>query len=212
MRNVSVVAIDPFDAGEIEFSVSTGFSGWTYGSDEFDRYLRGWKVGATLRDNETEVITEEDLGRAQFVVVDTLGIHQRDKHPFDAFDTEGGDLYTFGATLYGKGSAYADDLEEGPLLVFQRAWVDPRYRGFGLGPVLAAVGLHELLRGCAVAVCAPAPTESDLTGAARDKATAAIARTWGSLGFQPFRDGVWVLEPGSAPAEDGIEQALARLG
>ena len=213
------MGVSPFDAGELEFCVSSEFSGGTYSSDDFGRFVQGWTVTVALRNLETEEIIEERLGNAEFVRVDTSRIRSAGEHPFHVLDAQDIDLYTYGAALFGStDSGYAEDLDEellspfGRLLVLERVWVDPRYRGFGLGPVLAAVGLDALLPGCALAACAPAPTEGDLDGAERERAVAAIARTWESLGFEPFRDGIWILDPAGRPAEEGIEQALDRLG
>jgi hypothetical protein len=84
------------------------------------------------------------------------------------------------------------------------------WRGFGLGPLLAGTAIRRLSGGARVAVCYPAPIrEPDEGGwddAAWDQAVAALQRTWGRLGFQHFRNGVFVLDLGLTTLDERLAQ------
>ena len=81
------------------------------------------------------------------------------------------------------------------LLLLDRVWLHPDYRGQGLGPIVAAAAIERLGRGCHLAACYPAPFE-DATQDADDRAhaIAALDRIWAKVGFRHWRDGVWMID------------------
>ncbi len=80
------------------------------------------------------------------------------------------------------------------LLVLDRVWVEGEYRGHGLGPVIAAVVIDRLSRGCGMAACYPAPFEGECRPEDRPREVAALSRIWATVGFSHWRDGVWMLD------------------
>ncbi len=80
------------------------------------------------------------------------------------------------------------------VLVLERVWVAPDHRGNGLGPVIAAAVIDRLGRGCRLAACFPAPFEGDRRREDRKREIEALGRIWAKVGFQPWRDGVWMLD------------------
>lgn len=212
------MSVNPFEAGQVVFEVSTRISSWSF-NELTQRFLRWWSVGAHLLEEDDPEGPGERIGWAHFVVVDVRGLRDAGEHPYHAMDAESGDLETVAAVLLTSEPEefddYGADLELvhplGRLLVLDRARVDPGYRGHGLGPAMVAVGLDELLPGCAVAACIPAPTEGDREGPARKTAVEKLGRLWSTVGFEPFRDDVWILDPNTRDAEEAIERVLSRL-
>jgi len=80
------------------------------------------------------------------------------------------------------------------ILVLDRVFVEPDHRGSGLGPIVAALVVGRLRRGCRLAVCFPAPFDGPRPDDERDRSIAALGRIWASVGFEPRPDGVWVLD------------------
>jgi hypothetical protein len=94
------------------------------------------------------------------------------------------------------------------VLLLDRVWLSPDFRGLGLGPIIAAAVIERLGRGCHVAACYPAPFDNPTQQPDdRDRSIEALGKLWSAVGFTHFRDGVWMLdlESGSRHA------ALARL-
>jgi GNAT superfamily N-acetyltransferase len=83
----------------------------------------------------------------------------------------------------------------GDLLILDRVSLDRAWRGFGLGPILAAEALRRLSGGCCAVAAYPAMGEypedrEQVTEAYRRRAKKKIAALWESIGFQPFRRGL----------------------
>jgi GNAT superfamily N-acetyltransferase len=82
------------------------------------------------------------------------------------------------------------------LLVLDRVWVDPEFRGNRLGPIIAAAVIERLGRGCRLAACFPAPFEGPCRPDDRPHEVEALGRIWAEVGFRHWRDGVWMLDLG----------------
>jgi hypothetical protein len=80
------------------------------------------------------------------------------------------------------------------VLVLDRVFIEPDYRGSGLGPIVAALVIGRLQRGCRFAVCFPAPFDGARPDEERDRSIAALGRVWATVGFQARPDGMWVLD------------------
>jgi hypothetical protein len=93
------------------------------------------------------------------------------------------------------------------VLVLDRVYIEPAQRGSRLGPLVAALAIARLRRGCDVAVCFPAPFDGPRAEADRDDAITALGRIWRTVGFRPRPDGVWVLDL----ADDTLRLATDRL-
>ena len=88
-----------------------------------------------------------------------------------------------------------DERADDHVLLLDRVWLEPDHRGRSLGPIVAAAAMERLGRGCRVAACYPAPFE-DVSQSSDDRgrSIAALAEIWSTVGFRPWRDGVWTLD------------------
>ncbi|MGV9790830.1 hypothetical protein [Streptomyces sp. NPDC003435] len=92
------------------------------------------------------------------------------------------------------------------LLVMNRVTLEPDWRGFGLGPILAAEAINRLSPGIRAVACTPGISahEEDWrpTRAEFDQVTARIAAGWRTMGFAPYRDHIHLLPMGSTAFEE----------
>jgi hypothetical protein len=79
------------------------------------------------------------------------------------------------------------------VLLLDRVFIEPAHRGATLGPIVAALAMARLRRGCHVAVCFPGPLDDERSESEHEDAVAALGRIWATVGFRPRPDGVWVL-------------------
>jgi len=93
------------------------------------------------------------------------------------------------------------------VLVLDRVFIEPEFRGSGLGPIVAALVISRLRRGCQFAVCFPAPFDGPHGDEERDRSIAALGRVWATVGFRARPDGVWVLDL----QDDTLRLATERL-
>ncbi|MEU6868625.1 hypothetical protein ABZ924_36260 [Streptomyces sp. NPDC046876] len=138
------------------------------------------------------------VGRMSFVRVRMFG----PDHPWHAMDDYTGDLCHIGeAVLDVDSGEWATAFEEalahpvGDLLVMDRVVLEPAWRGFGLGPVLAGAAIRRLSQGCVAVACQPAPADGrKLSKAQRREAEAKLAATWSRIGFTLFRSDIHILD------------------
>ncbi len=171
---------------------------WWFSADDA---LETWHVSADIGD---------DIGPHAGSHVGDLNITLADacetRDPFTLLDGEDAELGHIAGTLFDAGDGRLDpDLDEqlepagSRILIVHSVRLTPPWRGFGLGVLLAGTAIKKLSSGARAAVCYPAPL-NELTDAGTDdpaewdKAVAALGRAWASLGFEPFRDGVHVLD------------------
>ncbi|MFE2594752.1 hypothetical protein ACFXDD_38140 [Streptomyces anthocyanicus] len=95
---------------------------------------------------------------------------------------------------------------DGDLLVLFDIRLDPAWRGFGLGPVLAAEAVWTLADGCCAVLAATHPTEfpdARMGEAAYRRAAEKIAALWKDVGFRwRARPLGHLLDPRSGEARD----------
>lgn len=182
-------------------------------SYEFEDTLEVWRVNVRIDadvlavdmaayedvDQETlDAVEDITVGRMSFVRVRMFG----PDHPFHAMDSYTGDVCRIGETLLDVASGQWDTAFEealahtvGDLLVMDRVILEPAWRGFGLGPVLAGAAIRRLSSDCVAVACEPGSADGrDLTGAQHREAAAKLAGTWSRIGFEPFADGVHILD------------------
>ncbi|WP_235438968.1 hypothetical protein [Streptomyces yangpuensis] len=117
-------------------------------------------------------------------------------------DAYTGDVCRIGETVLDVASGEWDSAFEealahpvGDLLVMDRVSLEPAWRGFGLGPVLAGAAVRRLSKDCAAVACEPGSADGrDLTEAQHGEAAAKLADTWSRIGFEPLADGVHILD------------------
>lgn len=145
-----------------------------------------------------DAVQDIAVGRMSFVRVRMYGT----EHPFHAMDSYTGDLCRIGATVLAVATGQWDTAFEevlahpvGDLLVMERVILEPAWRGFGLGPVLAGTAIRRLSADCVAVACEPGSADGrDLSEAQHREAAARLADTWTRIGFESFADGVYILD------------------
>jgi hypothetical protein len=94
------------------------------------------------------------------------------------------------------------------ILVLDRLWLEPAWRGRGLGPVVATAAILRLGRGCKFGVCYPAPFEPADRPEDRARSIEALGAIWAQVGFRPWADGVWVMDLGEVDLGASLERLL----
>jgi hypothetical protein len=143
---------------------------------------------------------------------------------WEAADAESGDLEVMVSAVLGRSGrdGYSAAFEKavtqpvGDLLLLDRVSLDRAWRGFGLGPVLAAEAIRRLSGGCCAVAVYPAMGEypedrEQVSEAYRRQAKKKIAASWQSIGFQPFRRGVWLLDTALRQPEELLRARRAEL-
>ena len=75
------------------------------------------------------------------------------------------------------------EMHDGTIVILDRVRVDPRFRGHGIGPLLAATALWTFRYDCCV-------------------------MAWAKVGFQPFRGGVWIMDPATTVQGNARQRLL----
>jgi GNAT superfamily N-acetyltransferase len=80
------------------------------------------------------------------------------------------------------------------ILILDRLWLEPAWRGRGLGPIAAAAAILRLSRGCRLVACYPAPFDRIEDPERRIRSIEALGAIWADVGFKLWDDGVWMLD------------------
>ncbi|MFE2700027.1 hypothetical protein [Streptomyces mirabilis] len=68
----------------------------------------------------------------------------------------------------------------------RQRWSAARWRGTGLGPVLAGTAIRRLSQDCVAVACAPGSADGrELTEAENCEAAVMLGLVWSRLGFEP---------------------------
>ncbi|MER5439089.1 hypothetical protein [Streptomyces sp. NPDC002790] len=142
---------------------------------------------------------------------------QEGMNPFWAMEEESQDLYEIAEVLIDSETGrFVDDLDEGlcglgsDLLVMDQVVLYEPWRGFGLGQVLAAEAIKRLAPGAQVVACSPGISDpqhmAESNDAEWERVTAKIAAGWQRVGFQEFRDGVYVIDTGTVAGDNALSE------
>jgi GNAT superfamily N-acetyltransferase len=183
---------------------------------EFEDTLEVWTVTARIDadvlaedmaaysdmdDEALDAVQDVTVGRMSFARVRMFG----PDHPFEAMDSYTGDVSRIGEVVLDVAAGGWEPVFEtalahpvGDLLVMDRVILEPAWRGFGLGPVLAGAVIRRLSGGCCAVAAELGIAEwpdnaEDVTDAYRARAKEKIGALWESIGFRPFEDGVQLL-------------------
>jgi hypothetical protein len=101
------------------------------------------------------------------------------------------------------------------LVLLDRVELAPAWRGMGgVGRLVVARLLGWLAADARLAALQPFPTQfsgaGDVPGFA--EAHAKVQQVWGSIGFTPWRDDIWCLDPASADLRRALTRLEDRLG
>jgi GNAT superfamily N-acetyltransferase len=191
--NVSGVS---FDYGDVGVALAGEFHASSL-CDPFYRYMHRWRASLIAHPDldEGSLI----LGRADVLQLRVYDIVDSGVDPWEVLDAEEGDLEMVGRVLLDS-DGFREELGEEhegwapDLLILNHVQLEPEARGFGLGPLFAALVLEPLLAGARMVACYPAPIGGDQDDLARAAAVAKLGGTWAKAGFQPLRDGVWIID------------------
>lgn len=199
---------------------------------EFEDTLEVWEVTARIdadvlaesmaQAEDVEDDTLDDLrdmvvGRMSFVRVRMFGPDR----PWEAMDSYTGDVAGIGEVVLDVASGeWAPDFAAalahpvGDLLVMDRVILEPAWRGFGLGPVLAGSAIRRLSADCVAVVCEPGSAEgqSEQTDAELEQARGKLAAVWAQIGFELFREHVHVLDCHIQEPQDLLAARLKEFG
>jgi GNAT superfamily N-acetyltransferase len=172
-------------------------------------HIERWTV-TVLVDHPDAADHRRDIGYARLIVLNLeAGVTLA-----DLADAAGGDWVESSPvktrTETATGVARDDDAEsaEMSVLVLERLWIEPAYRGNGFGPIVAASAILRLGRGCRLAACYPAPFETSQASTDRDRSIEALGRIWAKVGFTPWNDGVWMLDLHTTDVRDALQRLL----
>jgi hypothetical protein len=175
-------------------------------------HIERWTV-TVLVDHPAAADDRRDIGDARLIVLNLeAGVTLA-----DLADTTSGDWVDIGPsetrTDTATGMARDEDTEaaEMSVLVLERLWIEPAYRGSGLGPIVAACAILRLGRGCRLAACYPAPFETSQASEDRDRSIEALGRIWAKVGFTPWNDGVWMLDLHKTDVHNALERLLPHI-
>ncbi|MFG2432563.1 hypothetical protein [Streptomyces sp. NPDC048590] len=201
----------PADPSPISLAYQHEHPSQAYG---FDDTLERWTVTARIdvdvlgegmaargdADQETlDAIDDVPVGRMSFLRVRMFG----PDNPFNAMDSYTGDVSRIGECVLDVVlGEFARDFEEllahpvGDLLVMDRRVIlEPVWRGFGLGPVLAGVAIRRLSPDCTAVLCEPGSADGrEMAQEQHREAAAKLARGRSRIGFEPFQHGVHFLD------------------
>ncbi|GGM68614.1 hypothetical protein GCM10012275_43860 [Longimycelium tulufanense] len=183
---------------DLEYRLSQPAMPW-----EFHDALEEWTVSVVLKDSQRRMEGRE-VGSLTLI-----RLRENDRYcPLSAaedYDLELSNtvLGIFDAGYGGYRQPFKDAVESpsGDLLVLYRARLDEAWRGFGIGPALAAEAIWTLGGGCCAAVVAPRPTErrDDERLTAEEQwrqACVKLDALWESIGFRRYAnyDSIYVLD------------------
>ncbi|MFC8584482.1 hypothetical protein ACFUGD_08010 [Streptomyces sp. NPDC057217] len=201
----------------------------TYSSEH---WLRPWRDDSVQRWDIGMHFNEEGpgpcFGTIELYVVD----HWRSPNIVSSLDAVSVDLQEIGATLYDPELGHLrDDLHEdlalpGKTTIVDRVRMDQRFRGQGLGVYLTGLALDYLSHGAGVIALFPSPLEDEETpvpppdpwerSEKSDEvvlaaARARLGRAWSRLGFEHYRNGTWILDPGMTTLDNALRRERQRL-
>jgi GNAT superfamily N-acetyltransferase len=131
---------------------------------------------------------------------------------WDECDADSGDLEAVASALWKNNGDWRDEFLEKygeawtgeRVLILDRAQLEEDFRGHGLGAIIIGHAIKQLRAGVSIVACYPYPIDKDRAdddseeADAKNRASAAkIAKVYESIGFEDWRNGVWVLDMNS---------------
>jgi hypothetical protein len=173
-------------------------------------HIERWRV-SVLVDQSNGEDDRRHVGYARVIVLNLdAGVTLA-----DLADTATGEWTEIAGTIEGRteraaGGARGEAAEpaEARYLLLDRLWIEPDFRGNGLGPVTACYAILRLGHGCRLAACYPAPFEASQSAEDRDRSVEALGRIWAKVGFRPWKGGVWMLDLHTTDMRDQLKGLL----
>jgi hypothetical protein len=173
--------------------------------------LAGPGSGDVERQSGAPAAGEDPVGRIDVLSVDLT----RCRDPWAELDASNDAVAHIGETVFDPNTG---QLAEGfdsrlcrvgdRVLVVDYVELEPTWQRQHLAALLVAESLDQLRVGCRVMVCLPGPLEHrDLGGAEHEEALRRLQAVWAQVGFAPYDDGVWFLDPHPRT----LQESLVRL-
>jgi hypothetical protein len=150
---------------------------------------------------------------------------ERVENPYESLDANSQELEAYGCLFDLGGGGLHPDLEhmlQAPfgehVVIAERVRVAPAWRGLGgVGRYLAGRLFRQMC--CDPVVVATQPFPLDVTrddrgntdDAAMKPAVKQVRRTWKSIGFQPYKGDIWILDPSAGRHEQAMTKLEQRL-
>lgn len=181
---------------------------------EYD--LEIWHVSADAIDDENSE-SKSHVGDFEFIVADPY----RTSDLWGVLDGHDADMTEMAVALLEPGY---NDFRSGLLeslnglgsgiLIMAQARLEEPWQGFGVGAALAGKAIARLGDKCRGAACWPMPVPrhgfgSDMNEADRARGSAALAKTWARLGFEPYYNDIMILDLGLQSTIDLRAQCMA---
>ena len=214
------------DPGTMDWWGTASMSEWPLGDEDEDDL-----DPERLKQSGFALSTEDlDGGGLKMTVLEAHGLLVdlwRVEDILSALDARSQDYANF-IPMFGERGEYgqlelAEELEAslngsgGQVVLLDRVWLAPAWRGCGgIGRLLTIRLLHWVCDNPqAIALC-PFPIDLDeeqkKDDAAFGKALKTVQRTWKSIGFEPFTDRIWILDPHTASFDRTVKKLSAQLG
>ncbi|MEV8441906.1 hypothetical protein AB0425_31385 [Actinosynnema sp. NPDC051121] len=200
-----------------------------YGSRQYSfrtddgRHMHQWSASVHLIDDGGEPI--ESMGHILAHAVE----YEQMSDPFSVLDEETADLGHIAGVFFDIHTGeLVDELDDkleplgSGMLVIDSVHLDSKWRGYGFGPLFVGMVIESLGAGRRFAALQPAPigrqdaefeTSSQSDPEASDlTARAKLGVLWSQLGFEHFKDDVWVLDLSLPTFPKAMASIRSRVG
>jgi hypothetical protein len=220
----ALVGADTDDPGTMDWWGSATISEWPF--DDEDR-LDPEKLKQSGVALSTEDVGDGGLKMTILAAHGLMIDLWRVQNIYDALDARSEDYANF-IPMFGERGHYGelglveeleDSLEPGgnQVVILDRVRLAPAWRGCGsVGRLLTIHLLRWLCDDPRAVVLKPFPIDLDddqkQDKAVFRKAMTSVRRTWKSIGFEPFSDDIWVLDPRTGSYDRTVKRLSKRLG
>lgn len=173
--------------------------------------LAGLESGDVERQAGSPGAREELVGQIEVLSVDLT----RCRDPWGELDASNDAVAHIGEIVFDQNTGQLAEAFDSRLrrlgdriLVVDYVELAPAWQRRNLAALLVAESLDQLRADCRVMVCLPGPLERrDLDDAEHEEALRRMQAVWAQVGFTPYEDGVWFLDPHPRT----LQESLGRL-
>lgn len=159
---------------------------------------------------------EDPVGRIEVLSIDLA----RCDDPWAELDASNDAVAHIGETVFDQNTGQLAQEFDSRLrgigdrvLVVDYVELEPEWQRQNLAALLVAETLDALRAGCRVVVCLPGPLERrSLDDAEHEEAVRRMQAVWSQIGFTPYEDGVWYLDPHPRTLEEALMALRRRHG
>ncbi|HET8602251.1 MAG TPA: hypothetical protein VFL99_18145 [Segeticoccus sp.] len=175
--------------------------------------LEQWQVTASVPGADG---ADRPVGTLSVMALDLVACED----PWGALDSSNEDIAHIGDVVFDEMTGQLSPELDARLaktgervLVIDRVELEPEWQGHGLAALLLAETLERMRGGVRAAVCLPAPLHrAGEAQADYDTSLQRMQQVWREVGFEQFREGVWLLEPNHGPLPQRITSLRQQHG